>query len=309
MMDPAQTARVLVEALPYIRRFAGKSIVVKLGGAAIDKDAQVARSPGPGFAARSAANLSVGKALAQDLLLLRSVGMRCVLVHGGGPQVDDMMKRMGKAPEFRDGLRVTDEETLDIVRMVLVGKVNRDLVATINREALDEPVAVGVSGEDGGLLTATARDSSLGYVGDVSHVRASVLDRLLDEGLSPVVSTIGADETGQPYNVNADEAARAIAVAMAAEKIVYLTAAPGLLENANDEASLVPRLTSAEMRERIAHDSVSKGMIPKLRACADAVDGGVGSAHIIDGRVAHALLIELLTDMGIGTMVKKERDW
>jgi acetylglutamate kinase len=243
------------------------------------------------------------------VLLLRSVGVRCVLVHGGGPQVDAMMRRVGKEPEFRDGLRVTDAETLEIVRMVLVGKINRDLVGTINREALDDPVAVGVSGEDAGLLTVTARESSLGFVGDVSHVRASVLERLLDEGLSPVVSTIGADESGQPYNVNADEAARAIAVAMAAEKIVYLTAAPGLLEDVNDESSLVPRLTSAELRERIEHDSVSAGMIPKLRACADSVDAGVGTAHIIDGRVPHALLIELLTDEGIGTMVKREKSW
>ncbi|MGZ8285920.1 MAG: acetylglutamate kinase [Allosphingosinicella sp.] len=289
MRSPTETASILVQALPYIQRFHGRSVVVKLGGAAIDK--------------------ALDRALAQDVLLLRSVGVRCVLVHGGGPQVDAMMRRVGKEPEFRDGLRVTDAETLEIVRMVLVGKINRDLVGTINREALDDPVAVGVSGEDAGLLTVTPRDSAMGYVGDVSHVRASVLERLLDEGLSPVVSTIGADETGQPYNVNADEAARAIAVAMAAEKIVYLTAAPGLLDDVNDEASLVPRLTSAELRERIDHDSVSAGMIPKLRACADAVDAGVGTAHIIDGRVPHALLIELLTDEGIGTMVKREKSW
>ncbi|HYJ83606.1 MAG TPA: acetylglutamate kinase [Allosphingosinicella sp.] len=289
MRSPTETASILVQALPYIQRFHGRSVVVKLGGAAIDK--------------------ALDRALAQDVLLLRSVGVRCVLVHGGGPQVDKMMRRVGKEPEFRDGLRVTDSETLEIVRMVLVGKINRDLVATINREALEDPVAVGVSGEDAGLLTVTPRDSSLGYVGDVSHVRASVLERLLDEGLSPVVSTIGADETGQPYNVNADEAARAIAVAMAAEKIVYLTAAPGLLEDVSDESSLVPRLTSAELRDRIEHDSVSAGMIPKLRACADAVDAGVGTAHIIDGRVPHALLIELLTDEGIGTMVKREKSW
>jgi len=285
MTDPAVTARVLVEALPYIRHFSGKSVVVKLGGNAMDPE--------------------IERAIAQDVLLLRSVGVRCVLVHGGGPQVDLVMKRMGKEPEFRDGLRVTDAETLEIVRMVLVGKVNRDLVARINQEAGDDPVAVGVSGEDGGLLVATPRESTLGYVGDVSHVRASVLTRLLDEGLAPVVSTIGADETGQPYNINADEAARAIAVAMAAEKIVYLTSAPGLLEDVNDETSLVQRLSSAQLRERISHDSVSAGMIPKLRACADAVEGGVGSAHIIDGRVPHAILIELLTDAGIGTMVQK----
>jgi acetylglutamate kinase len=289
MRSASETAAILVQALPYIQRFHGRAVVVKLGGAAIDRE--------------------LDRALAQDVLLLRSVGVRCVLVHGGGPQVDALMKRMGKTPEFRDGLRVTDAETLEIVRMVLTGKINRDLVSTINREALDDPIAVGVSGEDAGLLTVTPRESSLGFVGDVSYVRHSVLERLLDEGLSPVVSTIGADETGQPYNVNADEAARAIAVAMAAEKIVYLTAAPGLLEDVNDETSLVPRLTSAEMRERIAHDSVSKGMIPKLRACADAVDAGVATAHIIDGRVPHALLIELLTDEGIGTMVKRVKSW
>ncbi len=283
---PADTARVLVQALPYIQRFSGKSVVVKLGGAAIDAD--------------------LDRALAQDVLLLRSVGVRCVLVHGGGPQVDALMRRMGKEPEFRNGLRVTDAETLEIVRMVLVGKINRDLVGTINREALEDPVAVGVSGEDGGLLTATPLASELGFVGDVSHVRASVLHRLLDEGLTPVVSTIGSDVGGQPYNINADEAARAIAVAMSAEKIVYLTAAPGLLADVNDPASLIPRLSSAEVREQIEDESVSAGMIPKLRACADAVDGGVGSAHIIDGRVPHTLLIELLTDEGIGTMVRRE---
>jgi acetylglutamate kinase len=232
-----------------------------------------------------------------------------VLVHGGGPQVDALMRRVGKEPEFKDGLRVTDEETLELVRMVLVGKINRNLVGTVNREAVEEPFAVGVSGEDAGLLTVSPRDSALGFVGDVTHVRASVLHRLLDEGLTPVVSTIGSGPGGQPYNVNADEAAMAIAVAMSAEKIVYLTAAPGLLEDVNDEASLVRRLTSDELRARIEHHSVSAGMIPKLRACADAVDGGVRTAHIIDGRVAHALLIELLTDEGIGTMVKREADW
>lgn len=285
-MTPTETARILIQALPYIQRFTGKSVVVKLGGAAIDA--------------------ALDRALAQDVLLLRSVGVRCVLVHGGGPQVDALMKRMGKAPEFRDGLRVTDAETLEIVRMVLVGGVNRDLVATINRETRDDPVAVGVAGEDGGLLTTVPRDAALGFVGDVAHVRAGRLHGLLDQGLVPVVSTVGADPSGQPYNINADEAAMAIAVAMGAEKIVYLTAAPGLLEDAADETTLVPRLTSAELRERIAHASVSAGMIPKLKACADAVDGGVGSAHIIDGRVPHALLIEILTDEGIGTMVKKE---
>jgi acetylglutamate kinase len=286
---PSEIATVLVEALPYIRQFAGKSVVVKLGGAAIDRESDLA--------------------LAQDVLLLRSVGVRCVLVHGGGPQVDVMLRRVGKEPEFKDGLRVTDAETLEIVRMVLVGKINRDLVATINSQAGDEPVAVGVSGEDAGLLTVTPADSSLGFVGNVTGVRAELIHRLLDDGLTPVISTVGADANGQPYNVNADEAARAIAVAMRAEKIVYLTAAPGLLEDVNDETSLVERLTSAELRERLSSDSVGKGMIPKLKACADAVDQGVNFAHIIDGRVPHSLLIELLTVHGVGTMVRKEKSW
>src|ERR671911_399965 len=236
---PGETARILVEALPYIREFAGKSVVVKLGGAAIDRESDLA--------------------LAQDVLLLRSVGVRCVLVHGGGPQVDTMLRRVGKEPEFRDGLRVTDAETLEIVRMVLVGKINRDLVATINSQAGDEPVAVGVSGEDAGLLMVTPADSALGFVGNVTDVRAELL--------------------------------------------------PGLLEDPTDEDSLIQRLTSAELRERIDHESVGKGMIPKLRACADAVDQGVGFAHIIDGRVHHSLLIELLTDHGVGTMVKREASW
>jgi len=286
---PSEIATVLVEALPYIRQFAGKSVVVKLGGAAIDRESDLA--------------------LAQDVLLLRSVGVRCVLVHGGGPQVDTMLRRVGKEPEFKDGLRVTDGETLEIVRMVLVGKINRDLVSIINSQAGDEPVAVGVSGEDAGLLTVTPADPALGFVGNVTGVRAELIHRLLDDGLTPVISTVGANAEGQPYNVNADEAARAIAVAMNAEKIVYLTAVPGLLEDPKDEKTLIPRLTSAELRERLKHDSVGKGMIPKLKACADAVDQGVNFAHIIDGRVQHSLLIELLTDHGVGTMVRKEKSW
>lgn len=286
---PSEIATVLVEALPYIRQFAGKSVVVKLGGAAIDRKSDLA--------------------LAQDVLLLRSVGVRCVLVHGGGPQVDAMLRRVGKEPEFRDGLRVTDAETLEIVRMVLVGKINRDLVATINSQAGDEPVAVGVSGEDAGLLTVTPADSELGFVGNVTNVRAELIHRLLDDGLTPVISTVGANAEGQPYNVNADEAARAIAVAMGAEKIVYLTAAPGLLEDVRDERSLIPRITSAELWAEMASGCVSKGMIPKLKACAEAVDQGVNFAHIIDGRVPHSLLIELLTDHGVGTMIRKEKCW
>ena len=281
MNNTNETARLLIEALPYIRRFTGKVVVVKVGGLPMTDPARA-------------------RSLAQDVLLLHSVGIRPVLVHGGGPQIDEQMKRQGKSPEFRDGLRVTDAETLDIVRMVLVGKINRELVSAVN--AL-EPVAVGVAGEDGRLLEATQIDPKLGFVGKVGKVRAGLLHALLDDGLVPIVSTVGADDQGQPYNVNADDAARAIAVAMGAEKIIYLTGAPGLLADPADPASLVHRLSTAEARARIDNEEVTGGMIPKLLACAEAVEGGVGQAHMIDGRAEHAILVELFTDQGIGTMV------
>ncbi len=284
MINTNETARLLIEALPYIRRFTGKVIVVKVGGLPMTDPARA-------------------RSLAKDVLLLHSVGIRPVLVHGGGPQIDQQMERQGKVPEFRHGLRVTDAETLDIVRMVLVGKINRELVSAVN--AL-EPVAVGVAGEDGRLLEATQVDAALGFVGKVGKVRAGLLHALLDDGLIPIVSTVGADVEGQPYNVNADDAARAIAIAMAAEKLIYLTAAPGLLDDPADSITLVQQLSTGGARRRIADASVTGGMIPKLLACAEAVDGGVGSAHMIDGRAEHALLVELFTDEGIGTMICRE---
>ncbi|MBW0145349.1 acetylglutamate kinase [Sphingomicrobium clamense] len=284
-LTPADTANILVEALPYVKGFAGKTIVVKLGGNAIDAE--------------------VDKALAQDVLLLRQVGVRCIVVHGGGPQIDETLQAFNIERKFVDGLRVTDADTLQAVRMTLVGKVNRDLVAKFNVEAADNPVAVGVSGEDGGLLVARQVKSELGFVGEVEQVRASVLTRLLDEGLVPVVSTVGADRSGQPYNINADAAACAIAAAVGAEKIVYLTAAPGLLEDPSDPDSLIPRLLASEAEDMIASGKIGDGMIPKLTACISAVLEGVPRAHILDGRIAHSLLIEMLTDEGIGTMIVK----
>ncbi|MCL6684017.1 acetylglutamate kinase [Sphingomonas alba] len=281
MITPHDTARLLIEALPYIRRFTGKTLVVKVGGLPMT-DPDRARS------------------LAKDVLLLHSVGIRVVLVHGGGPQIDEQMERAGIAVQRIDGLRVTDADTLDIVRMVLVGKTNRDLVAAIN--AL-EPVAIGVAGEDGRLLEVEPVDERLGFVGRVTKVRGELLHDFHDDGLIPVVSTVGADTSAQPYNINADDAARAIAIAMKAEKIIYLTGAPGLLEDPSNPDSLVHRLSAAEARARIADESVTGGMIPKLLACAEAIEGGVGSAHMIDGRAEHAILIELFTDAGIGTMV------
>jgi acetylglutamate kinase len=283
MTNTNDTARLLIEALPYIRRFTGKILVVKVGGLPMT-DPERARS------------------LAKDVLLLHSVGIRVVLVHGGGPQIDEQMARQGIEVVRKDGLRVTDADTLDIVRMVLVGKINRELVGAVN--AL-EPVAVGVAGEDGRLLETSAVDPALGFVGKVEHVRAGLLHALLDDGLIPIVSTVGADASGQPYNVNADDAARAIAVAMGAEKLIYLTGAPGLLDDPANPASLVHRLSADEASRRVADASVTGGMIPKLAACAEAVEGGVNSAHMIDGRAEHAILIELFTDEGVGTMVTR----
>lgn len=286
MTDPNVTADLLIQALPYIRRFTGKTVVVKVGGLPMT-DPDRARS------------------LAKDVLLLHSVGIRPVLVHGGGPQIDAQMARSGLTPEFRDGLRVTDGDTLDIVRMVLVGKINRELVSAIN---VLEPVAVGVAGEDGRLLEAEPLDPSLGFVGTVTKVNASLLHALLYDGLIPVISTVGADKDGQPYNVNADDAARAIAVAMAAEKIFYLTGTPGLLADPSDPKSVIKELTTSQARRWIADEVVTGGMIPKLQACADAVEGGVGSALMIDGRVDHGILVELFTDTGVGTMISNARD-
>ena len=275
-------AAILVEALPYIRRFWGRVVVVKYGGNAIGDDASLA-------------------SFAEDVVLMRSVGMRPVVVHGGGPQIGDLMERLGKTPEFRDGLRVTDAETLDIARMVLVGKVNRDIVGAINVHA---PIAVGVSGEDAGLIRATARSAALGFVGDVARVEPSIIERLLAEELIPVVATIGSDPSGQAYNINADTAAGAIAVALGAEKLVYLTNIEGLLRDVADPSSLVRSATVAEMRELMAGGALGEGMIPKVESCVHAVERGVGHAHILDGRRPHALLLEIFTDEGVGTMVE-----
>jgi acetylglutamate kinase len=282
-LDAGAKAGILAEALPYIRRFWGKTVVVKYGGNAIGDTESL-----PLFA--------------QDVVLMRSVGMRPVVVHGGGPQIGDLMARLGKQPEFRDGLRVTDAETLDIARMVLVGKVNRDIVSTINTHG---PLAVGLSGEDAGLISAAQRDPALGFVGDVRAVNRDILDRLLAEELIPVVATIGSGDGGQAYNINADTAAGAIAEALGAEKLVYLTNIAGLLRDMSDPTSLISTITADGLHELLAAGVMREGMIPKVASCVRAVRNGVGGAHILDGRVPHALLLEVFTNEGVGTMVTK----
>ena len=272
---------VLLEALPYIQRFRGKVVVVKYGGAAMTDP-------------------ELSGLFAQDVVLMRSVGMRPVIVHGGGPQIGSLMRRLGMEPEFRDGLRVTDAETLDVARMVLVGKVNRDIVSSIN---VHGPLAVGLSGEDAGLITASARHPDLGYVGNVDSVNPDILDRLLAEELIPVVATIGTDLEGQAYNINADTAAGAVAEAVRAEKLVYLTDVIGVLRDVADPESLVTTASADELDKLVEEGVLSGGMIPKITSCTRAVRNGVAHAHILDGRVPHALLLEMFTRDGIGTMV------
>jgi acetylglutamate kinase len=237
---------------------------------------------------------------AQDIVLMHAVGMHPVVVHGGGPQISELMNRLGKVPEFRDGLRVTDKETVDIARMVLRGQVNPSIVAAIN---VHGPLAVGVGGEDAGLLTAAARHPELGFVGDVTGVNPAILQRLIAQDLIPVVATIGADTAGQAYNINADTVAGAIAEALGAEKLVYLTDIDGLRRDVNDESSLIRQTTADELDRLMADGTLTGGMIPKIASCVQAVRNGVGRAHILDGRRPHVLLLEIFTNEGIGTMV------
>ena len=279
--EPAKRAQSLIEALPYIDRFRGAVIVVKFGGNAM-VDPELSRT------------------FAEDIVLLRSVGMKPVVVHGGGPQIGDLLKRLGKESEFRDGLRVTDAETLDVARMVLVGKVGRDIVGAIN---VHGAYAVGLSGEDGGMIQATSRDPELGFVGDIVKVNPNIIERLLSEEMIPVISTIGSDAVGQAYNINADTVAGALAGALNAEKAIYLTDVPGLLRDVNDPASIIAQASVSELKDLIDDGTIAGGMIPKVGACIEAVEAGASAAHMLDGRVPHVLLLELFTDAGIGTKI------
>ena len=279
--DPTQIAGVLVEALPYITRLAGQIVVVKYGGNAMVEEA-------------------LARQFAEDVVLLQRVGAKPVIVHGGGPQIGELLARLGKESVFHDGLRVTDAETLEVARMVLEGKINSEIVAGIN---VHGPLAVGLSGGDASLIQASARNPALGFVGDVAAVNPSIVERLLAEDLIPVISTIGTDAAGQAYNINADTGAGAVAEALGAHKVIYLTDVEGLRLDADDPSTLVSEITTADLQHLVDDGVMTGGMIPKIAACIHAVEHGVGSAHILDGRVPHVVLLELFTDAGIGTMV------
>jgi acetylglutamate kinase len=285
--DALRRAHVLVEALPFIRKFHGDTVVIKLGGASIED-------------AKQAEGLSPVDALLQDLVLLRYVGMNPVLVHGGGPEITAWQRKMGLESRFVDGMRVTDAATMEVVKMVLTGKVNPDLVAAINRLGGQ---AVGMSGEDGPCLLvkplSAAGGEDLGFVGEVAQVNPEPLTALLQRGYIPVVASIGLGYDGSSYNVNADSVAAELAVALGARKLILLTDVPGLLDAAGN---LVSEIVAHDVDARIADGVITGGMIPKARACVRALQG-CEKAHIIDGRTPHALLLELLTEEGVGTMV------
>ncbi|MEU5849014.1 acetylglutamate kinase [Saccharopolyspora shandongensis] len=282
----AEKASVLVEALPWLQRFHGATVVIKYGGNAMIDD-------------------ELKRAFAHDMVFLRLAGLHPVVVHGGGPQITAMLDRLGMEGEFRGGLRVTSPETMDVVRMVLVGQVGRELVGLINQHG---PYAVGMSGEDARLFTAERRTATVdgeavdvGLVGDVVSVNADAVVDLIKAGRIPVVSTVAPDADGVVHNVNADTAAGALAVALGAEKLVVLTDVEGLYTNWPDRGSLVSRLDADQLAELLP--SLSSGMVPKMEACLRAVRGGVPRAHVIDGRLAHSVLLEVFTSAGVGTMV------
>jgi acetylglutamate kinase len=277
-----ERAEVLVQALPYIRKYSNKVVVVKYGGNAM-------------------INEQLKQQVMEDIVLLWLIGVKVVLVHGGGPEISDLMKRLGKESKFVDGLRVTDEETVDIVQMVLAGKINKTLVNLLEMKG---GKAMGISGMDGRLIEAKMKDERLGYVGDITRIHIKPVLDLLEKGYIPVVSTLGCDRQGHAYNINGDTAAAYIAGALQAERLIMMTDIAGILKDKDDPASLIPEINLSEAENLYHEGIISGGMIPKVECCVTAIKQGVKKVIIMDGRVPHSILMELLTDEGAGTMVK-----
>ena len=283
MFSNAQRAEVLTAALPYIRRYRGKVVVIKYGGNAM-------------------INEQLKQQVMEDIVLLWLIGVKVVLVHGGGPEINETMQKLGKEAQFVNGLRVTDRETVDIVQMVLAGKINKTLVNLIQMKGGH---AVGLSGIDGGILEAKMKDEALGYVGTVTKVRPQPINDLLEKGYIPVVSTVASDRMGNAYNINGDTAAARIAGALNAERLIMMTDIAGILKDKDDPSTLIPHITVSEAKELYDSGVISGGMIPKVDCCIDALEHGVDNVVIMDGRIPHSILMELLTDEGAGTMVMK----
>ena len=274
-------AEILVEALPYIRKYNGKILVIKYGGNAM-------------------INEELKQQVMEDIALLWLIGVKVVLIHGGGPEISETMKRLGKKSEFVNGLRVTDKETVDIVQMVLAGKVNKTLVNLLQMKGGH---AVGLSGIDGGILEATMKDEALGYVGEITKIRTQPITDLLEKNYIPVISTIASDRQGNTFNINGDTAAACIAGALNAERLIMMTDIAGLLRDKDDPSTLIPSVTVSEAKKLFDEGIISGGMIPKVDCCIEAIEKGVKHVVIMDGRVPHSILMELLTDEGAGTMV------
>lgn len=281
MITNAQRAEILVRALPYIKQYDGKTIVVKYGGNAM-------------------INEELKNDVMHDLVLLNTIGIKVVLVHGGGPEISDMLKRVGKESKFVNGLRVTDEETVEIVQMVLAGKINKTLVNHLENSG---GKAIGLSGMDGHLIEAEIKDEALGFVGEITNINIEPVTDLLEKGYIPVISTVGCDKSGNIYNINADTAAARIASELNAESLILMTDIVGLLRDKDDESTLISSVCVSEAPQLQREGIISGGMIPKIECCVEAIRQGVSKVFIIDGRVPHALLIETLTDEGIGTML------
>ena len=281
----AERAEVLTQALPYIKKYTGKIVVVKYGGNAM-------------------INEDLKKQVMEDLVLLWLIGVKVVLVHGGGPEINDLMDKLGKKPEFVDGLRVTDQETIDIVQMVLAGKVNKSLVNILE---MNGGKAMGISGMDGMLIEAKVKDERLGFVGEITNIHINPVTDLLEKGYIPVISTVGCDKKGNSYNINGDTAAAYIAGALDAERLIMMTDIEGILRDKDNPETLIPYITVEEAEKLYEEKIISGGMIPKVKCCVDAIKKGVKNVVIMDGRVPHSILMELLTDEGSGTMVMGER--
>ena len=279
-MKPTERAEILVQALPYIRKYTGKIVVIKYGGNAMTSE-------------------TLKQQVMEDIVLLRLVGVNVVLVHGGGPEINALMDRLGKKPEFVDGLRVTDQETIDVVQMVLAGKVNKSLVGLLETKG---GRAVGLSGIDDALIQAKFKDERLGLVGEITKINPECVYDLLAKNYIPVISTIACGENGEIFNINGDTAAAYIAGALRAERLIMMTDIAGILRDPKDPATLIPEITVDEARELRASGVISGGMIPKAECCIKAITEGVKKVIIMDGRVPHSILIELLTDEGAGTM-------
>ena len=280
-----QRAEVLTQALPYIKKYNGEIIVVKYGGNAM-------------------INEQLKEQVMEDIALLWLIGVKVVLVHGGGPEINEVMDKFGKVPEFVEGLRVTDKETVDIVQMVLAGKVNKSLVSLVQMKGGH---AVGLSGIDGGLIEAEIKDERLGYVGKITKIRTQPITDLLEKNYSPVISTVAGDRHGNVYNINGDTAAAYIAGALGAERLLMMTDIAGILRDKDDPSSLIPELTTTEAKALYKEGILSGGMIPKVDCCITAIEKGVKNVTILDGRIQHSILMELLTDEGAGTMVTKDK--